>query len=215
MLPKRILSFRAWSFGVGEKFYSRPSRKKCKYYESFLALNPSLKFQDAASPLLIGSDAEAQVKTPPAHSSVMTDTIPAGSYLIRHVGTGQVLYYANKDMLTTEIRDEGDTHNRENQTWWIEPIPEQHEFEKKKAMTLYTITQLASGRSLDAPDSKSEGIFYTHPSHGAPWQLWRFVRLLGCHGWYVHVPTTHVDSPACCELIGGVLLFQRVLQYHQ
>jgi len=124
----------------------------------------------------------------------MTDTIPAGSYLIRHVGTGQALSYAGQDKLTTEIRDEGNPQYREAQTWWIEPIPEQHEF-GKKIPTLYTITRLVEGKSLDAPERKNGGILCTYRSHGAPWQLWRFVRLPNCDRWYVQIPTTHVDSP--------------------
>ena len=123
------------------------------------------------------------------HLPAMAYTIPTGSYLIRHVGTGQVLSYVREDILTTEIRDEGHTQHREAQTWWIEPIPEQHKFEKK-TQTLYTITRLASGKSLDAPENKSDGGIYTDSSHGAPWQLWRFVRL-DCDSWYVHIPTAH------------------------
>jgi len=40
-------------------------------------------------------------------------------------------------------------YHREAQTWWIEPIPELHEFEKKlRHSTLYTV---GVGKSLDAP----------------------------------------------------------------
>jgi len=127
------------------------------------------------------------IRHSPAHSSAMTDTIPAGSYVIRHVGTGLALSYAGQDKLTTEIRDEGNPQYREDQTWWIEPLPKQHEFEKKTP-TLYTITRLVEGKSLDAPESKSVGVLCTYRSHGAPWQLWRFVSLPDSEGWYVHTP---------------------------
>ncbi|KAI5858411.1 hypothetical protein BZA05DRAFT_414224 [Tricharina praecox] len=106
----------------------------------------------------------------------MSDSIPAGSYLIRHVPTGHVLFDAGNNKLKAEKRDEGNPLYREAQVWWIEPIPEQQKF-FDKAPTLYTITQLAQEKSLDAPDKKH---LHLHKSHGAPWQLWKFERREDC-----------------------------------
>ena len=128
--------------------------------------------------------------------TAMTDDIPIGPYLIRNVGTGYILNHvsyfnvgpATYDNVNFGIRNDGNSHCREYQTWWIEPIPEQHEFFEKKIPTLYTITQLASGKSLDASAMQPSWRVYCRGSHGAPWQLWRFVKVKENVGnWLVHI----------------------------
>lgn len=147
----------------------------------------------------------------PAIHPAMSDSIPAGSYLIRHVPTGHVLFDAGNNKLKAEKRDEGNPLYREAQVWWIEPIPEQQKF-FDKAPTLYTITQLAQEKSLDAPDKKH---LHLHKSHGAPWQLWKFERREDCKEWYVHTPTTHVVSPASLDVPELNDSGKRVFQHRQ
>ncbi|KAI5858410.1 hypothetical protein BZA05DRAFT_381125 [Tricharina praecox] len=112
----------------------------------------------------------------------MADIIPAGSYVIRLIGSGKVLWSAGTTGTGVKVgvRNEGNPQYREDQTWYIEPIPEQHEFFDENTPTLYTITRLASGSSLDAPDLKRDGRLWTYKSHGAPWQLWRLVEVADC-----------------------------------
>ncbi|KAA8910625.1 hypothetical protein FN846DRAFT_526619 [Sphaerosporella brunnea] len=107
----------------------------------------------------------------------MPETIRADAYLIRHAATGQVLHMSgNESRVTCEPRDENSPNAREKQTWWIEPIPEHEVGEKDDA--LYTITNIAYEQSFDAQQlAKQKGNIKMYKSHGAPWQLWKIVRI--------------------------------------
>jgi hypothetical protein len=152
----------------------------------------------------------------PTRSPAMTDEIPIGSYLIRNVGTGRVLSHTlgnivEHDNVGFGIRDEGNPQCREYQTWWIEPIPEQHEFFEKEIPTLYTITQLASGKSLDASIMQPGGLVYSRKSHGAPWQLWRFDKVENDGQWLVHIYLPALITIYIpCKI--SMLLFLRIIR---
>jgi hypothetical protein len=77
--------------------------------------------------------------------------------------------------VTCQPRDENAPLAREMQTWWIEPIPEREYGEKEDP--IYTITNIALGQSIDAPQEKNGGKIVTYQSHAQPWQLWKIVRL--------------------------------------
>jgi hypothetical protein len=81
--------------------------------------------------------------------------------------------------MTVKPSSRDEEHHRERQIWWIEAIPGLEDLTDESAV-VYRIANIAMDISLAVSggscDDKSE--VTVHPTHGAPWQLWRFQRQL-------------------------------------
>jgi hypothetical protein len=110
----------------------------------------------------------------------MAPAIPPGSYVLRSPRGNVVLHQdgSRKGSITLAKRDE--EQYRDAQTFWIEPIPEYEcDNGKEGDGPIYQILHLATGESLEVTHAKTDkdapvGMYATH---GAPCQLWKFVRL--------------------------------------
>ncbi|KAL7272655.1 hypothetical protein RUND412_004527 [Rhizina undulata] len=99
----------------------------------------------------------------------MTQPLPTGAYIIRNKNVNMVLRMCERDVSAFHL----DSHrHREEQIWWIEPLPE-YEDELEDG-GIYTISIIPRSFSIDAKQDRSPGAqISVHESHGELWQEWR------------------------------------------
>jgi hypothetical protein len=111
--------------------------------------------------------------------------IPVGSYLIQTVHGGPDLPGGGRGVLHRKtgskelvVAERDEEAAREDQTFWIEPIPE-FQYDEKETNLIYHITHLASGEVVEVPNGShdSEQPLITWSQNGTPQQMWRFIRL--------------------------------------
>jgi hypothetical protein len=111
--------------------------------------------------------------------------IPVGSYLIQTVHGGPEFPDGRRGVLhrKTEskelvVAERDEETEREDQTFWIEPLPE-FQYDEKETNLIYHITHLASGELVEVPNGSHDigQPLRTWIQNGMSAQMWRFIRL--------------------------------------
>ncbi|KAF8535218.1 hypothetical protein BDD12DRAFT_808743 [Trichophaea hybrida] len=143
----------------------------------------------------------------------MAQTISPGAYVIRNLDSSAVLHadaYGSGTCLTISGRHE--EHYREHQIWWIEADPGFEDFNNcdsktTKGGSVYRIANIAKDISLDVECGRGDdgAPVIVYKSHGAPWQLWNFIRLPSyTEGEYYSIISVHsglaldASQAQCC-----------------
>ncbi|KAF8248497.1 hypothetical protein K440DRAFT_660799 [Wilcoxina mikolae CBS 423.85] len=140
----------------------------------------------------------------------MADIIPPGAYIIRNIKTSTVLQNNPKDnydvsCITAAEQDE--EKYREQQIWWVEADPGYEELNAREDKTtkeggVYRISNIATSQSLDSGGDTQGKPVVGYPTHGAPWQLWRFRKRQSPEESYNIVPlhtTNSLDDSCSCR----------------
>lgn len=118
-------------------------------------------------------------------STTNSDTVPAGAYILRNKRSATVVHLqSTPNNAATDnsvvAHTQAEEQFRDQQVWWIEGVPDGTlPGEPSSSTVRYTITSLASGRSLAlASNSKGLGVHIKgSEASGAPWQQWIFRKI--------------------------------------
>lgn len=109
-----------------------------------------------------------------------TEIIPTGAYVIRNKKTSGALHICCADVAAvsgsqTVAYSRDEIKFREQQIWWVERLPEYEDDTAHEQGPVYSITNTASGLSLDVSGaSTTNGARVTaFPGHGGYNQRWR------------------------------------------
>lgn len=109
-----------------------------------------------------------------------TEIIPTGAYVIRNKKTSAVLHICSPDVAAvpesqTVAHPRDEIKFREQQIWWVERLPEYEDDTAHEQGPVYSITNTASGLSLDVSGAgTANGVrVNAFPGHGGYNQKWR------------------------------------------
>jgi hypothetical protein len=126
-----------------------------------------------------------QEKRKSAATTMQQGAIPVGSYIIQCVHGGPEFTGGRRGVLHRKTRsnelivaERDEEAEREDQTFWIEPIPE-FKYDEKETNLIYQITHLASGELVEVPNGSHDigQPLRTWIQNGTPAQMWRFIRM--------------------------------------
>jgi len=103
--------------------------------------------------------------------------IATGAYLLRNPSTGLVLQY-NATSNRFELAERNEIRFREEQTLWVEPLPE-YQFSGSEDV-LYTLSQTGADTEVMeilGGDRKRMAHIGRHKAHGHPTALWKLVNV--------------------------------------
>lgn len=111
----------------------------------------------------------------------MTDeTIPTGAYVIRNKKNSTVLHICDAHAAVIKcgqivIHNRDEIKYRDQQIWWVERLPEREDDTAHEQGPIYSITNTASGLSLDICGAQTRNGILVHvfPIHGGYNQQWR------------------------------------------